>query len=171
MTKTATTKTPAEMPKVSTYRLTREDYPRLQAARRLVHLEKLKSAEYENEDGLADIRIVYRLRGKEYEAPTLTAWGAVLAEQIAIKIEEWTPDQSVVTLTEMLSTMAFCDPAIKVDVASLKGGRIPAKLSGLIVIADSQGFGIDQKGAIVNLSDLSDAIAAGERLGMKFVKG
>ena len=166
-TKTETT-TPAEMP--GPYRLTREDYPRLQSCRRLARVEKLKTREYTDGNGLQDMAITYRLRGKQHEAPTLTAWGAVLAEQISVNIEAWTPEESVISLTEMVAALRFCDPSVEVDLTKVKSARIPAKLIGIVVVADSAGFGLDSKHTIVRLDELTSAIAAGERLGMTFVK-
>jgi hypothetical protein len=168
MTATETTTIPAEP--VKTYRLTREDYPRLQSCRRLARVEKIKTREYTDGNGLQDMAITYRLRGKQHEAPTLTAWGAVLAEQISVNIEAWTPEESVITLTEKITALKFCDPSVIVDLTKVKTASIPAKLSGIAVVADNQGFGLDNKGAIVRIDELLSAITAGERLGMTFVK-
>jgi hypothetical protein len=169
MTATKTETTPsAEMPK--SYRLTREDYPRLQSCRRIARVEKIKTREYTDCNQLQDMAVTFRLRGKQHEAPNLTAWGAILAEQIAINIEAWTPEQSVITLTEMLAALKFCDPSIIVDLTKVKTANIPAKLSGIVVVADSAGFGLDNKLAILQLDDVLSAITQAEKLGMTFVK-
>ena len=104
------TQTPAEQPKVSMYRHTRADYAQIQSARRLAKLEKLKAAEYTRADGIQDMRITYAMKGKTFETHNLDEWGHVIAEQLASLIEQWTPNESVYRLTEMLSAMKFCRP-------------------------------------------------------------
>jgi hypothetical protein len=166
----AITQTPAEMPKEPTYRLTREDYPRLQQARNLVKLQKLKAVEYTNDQGLQDIKISYKLGDTTYTAMTLTSWGHVIALQLAKKIEQWTPDQSVYALSEMISTMRFCNPGVEADLTKLPTARIDKKLKGLITIVDNAGFGFNPTGGIINCDVTLSSIEQAERLGMKFVK-
>jgi hypothetical protein len=169
----AKTQTPVEMPNTvpaKEYRLTREDYPELQRARSLVKLQKLKTIQYTNDQGLQDIRIVYQLRDTTFTAETLTAWGKAIGEQILAKIEAWTPNQSVYALSEMLSTMKFCDPSLEVDLTTLPTEKIDKKLKDIIVIQDSAGWGINKSGVIVNCDGVLAAISEGEKLGMKFVK-
>jgi hypothetical protein len=164
---------PASMPgnvPTQEYRLTREDYPELQRARNLVKLEKLKAAQYTNDQGLQDLRITYKLHDKVYEAQTLTQWGHVIALQLANKIEQWTPDQSVYALSEMLTTMRFCDPGVEADLSKLPTARIDKKLKGLVTIVDNAGFGFNPTGGIINCDVTLSAIEEAEKLGMKFVK-
>lgn len=168
--KTAT-KTPAVMPKVPMMRHPAGDYPRLQSCRRLAGVPKLKTRQGQTPDGVDNYWITYQMNGKSYEAPSLDVWSTVLAEAIAGKIDLWTPDTSVVTLTELLAACRFCDPSIEVDIHNLKSARIPEKLKSIVVIADSQGFGLDKDGHIVQIAELLAAINAGEALGMKFVTG
>lgn len=167
----AKTQTMAVMPKASTYRLTREDYPELQRARNLVKLQKLKACQYTREDdGLQDLRITYKLHDTVFTAETLTAWGKAIGEQVLAKIEEWTPAESMYALSEMLSTMKFCDPSLVVDISTLPTAKIPKKLIGLVQIMDNAGWAINTKGTIVNADEVLAAISEGEKLGMKFVK-
>jgi hypothetical protein len=165
---------PASMPgNVSTkeYRLTRENYPELQRARNLAKtLQKLKAAEYTNDQGFQDIKITYRLHDKVYTAETLTRWGHVIAEQIANKISQWTPNESVYALSEMVSTMRFCDPAVEADLTKLPTARIDKKLKGLVTLVDNAGFGFNPKGEILNCDVVLQSIEQAEKLGMKFVK-
>jgi hypothetical protein len=171
----AKSQTPAEMPKVSPYRLTREDYPRLQQARKIVgmeklRLEKLKTVEYTNDQGLQDMRITYKLHDNVFTAENLTEWGHAIALQIANKIENWTPDLSVYQLAELRSTMRFCDPACEADLTKLQSARIDKKLKGLVTLVDNAGFGVNLKGDVINIDETLTSIEAAERLGMKFVK-
>jgi hypothetical protein len=152
------------------YRLTREDYPELQRARNLAKLQKLKAAEYTNTDGLQDLRIVYKLRDNVFTAETLTDWGHVIALELAKKIEQWTPESSVYALSEMLTSMRFCDPGVEVDLTKLPTARIDKKLKGLVTIVDNAGFGFNPKGEILNCDVTLASIEQAERLGMKFVK-
>ena len=168
--KTAT-KTPAVMPIVSQMRHPAGDYPRLQSCRRLSGVPKLKTRQGETPDGTPNYWITYQLNGKSYEAQSLDEWSTVIAEALAGKIDQWEPTTSVVVLTELLAACRFADPSIEVDITKLKSARIPEKLKHIISIADSQGFGLDKDGRIVQIADLLAAITAGEALGMKFVKG
>lgn len=166
--------TPASIPETVSkqeYRLTRGDYPELQRGRSLVkNLEKLKTVEYTNTDGLQDLRIVYKLRDNVFTAETLTDWGHVIALELAKKIEQWTPDQSVYGLSEMLTTMRFCDPGVEADLTKLPTARIDKKLKGLVTIVDNAGFGFNPKGEILNCDVTLSSIEAGARLGMSFTK-
>jgi hypothetical protein len=162
------TQTPAEQPNVSMYRHTRADYAPLQSARRLAKLEKLKAAEYTRADGIQDMRITYSLNNKTCEAQNLDEWGHVIAEKLASLIEQWTPNESVYRLIEILSAMKFCDPAVEVDLTKLISGRIPAKLKTIVTIADNAGWGLNQRGEIVELTELLTSITQAEKLGMVF---
>jgi hypothetical protein len=165
---------PASMPVITVpkkeYRLTREDYPELQRARGLVKLQKLKAAEYTNDQGLQDLRIVYKLRDTVFTAENLTSWGKIIGEQLLAKIEAWTPNESVYALSEMLSTMKFCNPAIEADITTLPTEKIHKKLKNIIVIQDSAGFGINKSGTVVNCDEILQSIEQAERLGMTFTK-
>lgn len=164
---------PASMPgNVSTkeYRLTREDYPELQRARNLAKLQKLKAAEYTNDQGLQDIRITYKLRDTVFTAENLTSWGKIIGEELAGKIEQWTPKESVFHLSTMISTMKFCNPSLEVDISTLPTEKIHKKLKDIVVIQDSAGFGINKSGEVVNVDEILSSIEQAERLGMKFVK-
>jgi hypothetical protein len=165
---------PASMPgNISTkeYRLTREDYPELQRARNLAKLQKLKAAEYTNDQGLQDIKITYKLRDTVFTAENLTSWGKIIGEQLLAKIEAWTPKESVFHLSTMISTMKFCNPSLEVDISTLPTEKIHKKLKDIIVIQDSAGFGINKSGEVVNVDEILSSIEQAERLGMKFVPG
>lgn len=141
---------------------------RIQASRRLAKLEKLKVTEYTRADGVQDMKVGYKMNDKTFEAQNLDEWARIIAEKLASLVEQWTPNDGVVRLTDMLSSMKFCDPAVEVDITTLKSGRIPAKLKGIITIADNAGWGLNQKGEIVQLDEMSAAITAAEKLGMVF---
>jgi len=167
--------TPASMPgnvPTKEYRLYLSDYHELQRARSVSKLQKLKAAQYTREDdGLQDIRITYKRRDTVFIAEDLTAWGKVIGEELAGKIEQWTQNQSVFVVSEMLTTMKFCNPSLEVDITTLPTEKIHKKLKDIIVIQDSAGFGINKSGAVVNCDEILSSIEAGERLGMKFVPG
>ena len=167
--------TPAAMPgKVPTqeYRLYLTDYPELQHARNLAKsLQKLKAAQYTNDQGLQDIRITYKLRDTVFVAENLTTWGKIIGEELAGKIEKWSPKESVFHLSTMISTMKFCNPSLEVDISTLPTEKIHKKLKDIIVIQDSAGFGINKSGEVVNVDEILSSIEAAERLGMKFVVG
>lgn len=153
------------------YRLYLTDYPSLQHARNLSKLQKLKTCQYTREDdGLQDLRITFKHRDTVFTAETLTEWGIVLGEQILEKIEKWTPTESVYQLSEMFSTMKFCNPALEVDLTTLPTAKIPKKLTGLVQIMDNAGWGRDKSGAVVNCDEILQSIEAAERLGMAFTK-
>lgn len=170
-TKAKTQSTTVTMPIVSTVRHPASSYPRLQQCRRISGIPKLRTRKGELADGTENYWITYTSAdGKQHEAQSLDEWSTILAEAIAAKADMWTPDTSVVHLTELISSCAFCDSAIVIDISKLKSARIPDKIAHLVVIADVHGFALDKAGQIVNISELLAAVAAGERLGMAFAK-
>jgi hypothetical protein len=164
------TQIPADLPKVSTYRLSRADYQQGQRARQMAKIEKLKAAEYTRDDGIQDMRIVYRLHGKIYEAQNLDELAHVIAEQLANKIEQWTPNESVYQITELSSTMKFCDPGVEADLTKIQSARIPKKLTGLVTVVDNAGWGFNPKGDVINIDETLSSIETAERLGMTFAR-
>jgi hypothetical protein len=164
------TQIPAELSNVSTYRLSRSDYQQVQRARQMAKIEKLKAAEYTRDDGCQDMRVVYRLHGKTYEAHNLDEFARIIAEQLANKIEQWTPNESVYVLSELISAAQFCDPTIRIDRTRIQSARIPQKLSGLVVVTDNAGWGFTPKGEIINCDETLSSIKAAEQLGMVFAR-
>jgi len=171
---TASKTKPASMPgnvPTKEYRLYLADYPELQRARNLAKLQKLKAAQYTNDQGLQDIRITYKLRDTVFVAENLTEWGKIIGEELAGKIEKWSSTrESVFHLSTMISTMKFCNPVLEVDTTTLPTEKIHKKLKDIIVIQDSAGFGINKSGEVVNVDEILSSIEQAERLGMKFVK-
>ena len=148
-------------------RLTRLDYGETQRARQMVKLKKKYTRQYTDKDGIENLEITYELNGVDRIAKTMDEWGHVLAVELSKKIMAWTPNDTVVNLTQLIQAMHFCDPDVKVDAGKIPTAEFDDRLRGFVVVADKSGWGLDSKGQLVELQEAVNMHEQAERHGMR----